>query len=256
MVNALKALRDESGEKILMITGVRIGESAARDQRIALSCGRNGAECGQGWFQETTPASVADTLAPLLHWRVCHVWEWLMLFAPHYGLPTSMVAEVYGGEEAEEVNARTGCIGCPLATKDTALDYILKMDQWSYLEPLKRLRPLYKELRLFGNRLQKDGERLKSGRLSSNPNRKGPLTMDARRYGLSVVLSVQSEINLAADKLGREHIDLINADEEARILELIALNQWPDRWDGTEPRGDVLIPQTLGEGIVQPIMFD
>jgi DNA sulfur modification protein DndC len=115
---------------------------------------------------------------------------------------------------------------------------------------------LYKELRLFGNRLQKDGERLKSGRLSSNPNRKGPLTMDARRYGLSVVLSVQSEINLAADKLGREHIDLINADEEARILELIALNQWPDRWDGTEPRGDVLIPQTLGEGIVQPIMFD
>jgi|MudIll2142460700_1097286.scaffolds.fasta_scaffold67102_3 DNA sulfur modification protein DndC len=255
MVNALKALHEESGEKILMITGVRIGESAVRDQRIALSCGRNGAECGQGWFQETTPASVADTLAPLLHWRVCHVWDWLMLFAPAHGFPTSMVAEVYGGEEAEEINARTGCIGCPLATKDTALDYILKMEQWSYLKPLKRLRILYEELRGFKFRLQKDGERLKDGRLSSNPNRKGPLTMDARRYGLSIVLDVQNKINTEAERLGCERIDLINEEEQDRILELIAKNQWPNGWTGTEPRGDVLIPQTLGEDIIQPILF-
>ena len=35
------------------------------------------AECGQGWFQEATPEAIADTLAPLLHWRVCFVWDWL-----------------------------------------------------------------------------------------------------------------------------------------------------------------------------------
>lgn len=256
MVNALKALRDEYGQKFLMLTGVRIGESAARDQRIALSCGRNGAECGQGWFQETTPDNVADTLAPLLHWRVCHVWDWLMLFSPSHGLPTSMVAEVYGGEDAEELNARTGCIGCPLATKDIALDYILRMPQWAYLQPLKRLRPLYEELRKFKNRLQKDGERMKDGRLSSAPNRKGPLTMDARRYGLGVVLGVQDEINAAADRFGEKRIDLINADERAKIEELIRRNQWPNRWTGTEPRGDKLIAQTLGEGIIQSVMFE
>jgi DNA sulfur modification protein DndC len=34
---------------------VRLGESAARDQRIALSCSKDGAECGQGWFQQKTP---------------------------------------------------------------------------------------------------------------------------------------------------------------------------------------------------------
>lgn len=254
MVNALKALRDEHGEKFLMLTGVRVGESAARDQRIALSCGRNGAECGQGWFQETTPESVADTLAPLLHWRVCHIWDWLMLFAPRYGFPTSLVAEVYGGEEAEELNARTGCIGCPLATKDTALDYILKMPQWSYLQPLKRLRPLYEELRLFKHRLQKDGERLKGGELSSNPNRKGPLTLEARRYGLKTVLDIQAEIN--ASRAGSPELDLINREEQARIEELIAANTWPNGWDGTEPRGDVLIAQTLGEGIIQPILWE
>jgi len=255
MVNALKALRDEHGEKFLMLTGVRVGESAARDQRIALSCGRNGAECGQGWFQETTPENVADTLAPLLHWRVCHVWDWLMFHAPALGFNTSLVSEVYGGEEAEEMNARTGCIGCPLAQNDVALDYILRIPKWAYLQPLKKLRPLYRDLRKFGNRLQKDGERLKDGRLSGAPNRKGPLTMDARRYGLDTVLDVQRAINDAAQVYGWPVIDLINTDEHTRILELIAANTWPERWNGMEPRGDVLIAQTLGEGIMQPLLL-
>jgi len=255
MVNALAALRDRHGEKFLMLTGVRIGESAARDQRIALSCGRNGAECGQGWFQETTPESVADTLAPLLHWRVCHVWDWLMFDAPALGFPTNLVAEVYGGEEAQEMNARTGCIGCPLAEKDAALDYVIGIPKWSYLEPLKRLRPLYHELRQFRFRLQKFGERNSDGLLSSNPNRKGPLTMEARHYGLSVVLDVQNEINMAARKRNRPEIDLINTDELARIEELIAANTWPQRWTGDEPRGDVLIPQIYQSGAVQEILL-
>lgn len=46
------------GEKILMLTGVRQGESAIRDNRIAMSCGKNGAECGQGWYQETLSAAL------------------------------------------------------------------------------------------------------------------------------------------------------------------------------------------------------
>lgn len=125
MIAALRGLRDSIGEKFLMLTGVRLGESAARDARIAMSCSRDGGECGQGWFQQSTPEAVADTLAPLLHWRVCHVWAWLATQAPAEGFSTRNVALVYGGDEAEEINARTGCIGCPLATKDTALDYII-----------------------------------------------------------------------------------------------------------------------------------
>jgi len=178
-----------------------------------------------------------------------------MFHASALGFNTSLVAEVYGGEEAEEMNARTGCIACPLAQNDVALDYILRMPQWAYLQPLKQLRPLYRDLRKFGNRLQKDGERLKDGRLSSAPNRKGPLTMEARRYGLGVVLDVQARINALALESDRPLIDLINADEHRRILELIEANTWPDRWDGTEPRGDMLIAQTLGEGIVQPVLL-
>jgi DNA sulfur modification protein DndC len=254
MVAALKQLRDEHGEKFLMLTGVRIGESAVRDARIAVSCGRNGAECGQGWFQETTPENVADTLAPILHWRVCHVWDWLTFHAPAIAPSVAFVAQVYGGEEAEEINARTGCIGCPLATKDAALDHVLSLSEWSYLQPLKRLRPLYVELRKFSHRKQKDGERNSDGELSANPSRKGPLTLEAREWALQEVLQIQGQINMKAYSLGRPYIDLINPEEEDRIRELIALRTYPQRWSDDDPDATVLIPNTYSNGDVQYVL--
>ena len=255
MTRALAQLRDAHGEKFLMLTGVRLGESAARDGRIALSCGRNGAECGQGWFQETTPAAVADTLAPLLHWRVCHVWDWLTFLQPEHGLPTGLVAEVYGGDEAQELNARTGCIGCPLATRDTALDYVLSQPQWGYLAPLKRLRPLYAELRAFKHRKQKHGERNKGGELSKHPNRKGPLTLAARAWALGVVLGIQAAINAVAAQQGRPVIDLINAEEEARIRELIAARTYPNKWSDADPDATELVSQIYSDGTEQALLL-
>jgi DNA sulfur modification protein DndC len=258
MLAALSELRDRYGKKFLMLTGVRLGESAVRDARISLSCSRDGAECGQGWFQEATPDSIADTLAPLLHWRVCFVWDWLMGFVEPHGLPTRDIAETYGVAEdgsAAELGARTGCVGCNLASKDTALDTVLKIPHWSYLSPLKRLRPLYAELARFHNRLQKDGsERLKDGSLSANPGRKGPLTMEARGEGLNVVLGIQSEINEAATLLGRPDVSLINAQEHQRILELIEANTWPQGWSGDEPVGDILLPRVYQSGVVQELL--
>lgn len=254
MAAALASLRDRHGEKFLMLTGVRIGESAARDERIALSCGKNGGECGQGWFQETLPHAVADTLASLLHWRVCHVWDHLMLHAPADGWPTALVAEVYGGDEAAELNARTGCIGCALAERDLALDHLLTLPQWSYLAPLKRVRPLNRELREFRHRKQKNGERNKDGNFSANPSRKGPLTLAAREWALGQVLAIQAEVNAAAVVQDRPLIDLINAEEEARIRELIALRTYPQRWSDADPDATELIPQTNHDGSVQPVL--
>ncbi len=256
MVNALRSLRERSGEKLLMLTGVRLGESAARDHRIALSCSRDGGECGQGWFQQSTPEAVADTLAPLIHWRVCHVWALLLSHAPGWGFPTREVALSYGGDEAEENNARTGCVGCPLATKDTALDSVLKLSEWAYLAPLKRLRPLYRELREAKHRLRQPGaERRKDGSLASNPQRLGPLTMEARRWALKEILAAQSEINSAARSLHRHEISLINNKEKARILELIGANTWPQKWSGDEPVGDEAIDKVFGDGSVQPLLI-
>lgn len=96
MKEEMTRLFGDKGEKILVLTGVRRGESVSRDNRIALSCARNGAECGQGWYQETLPEELTNTLAPIDHWRVCHVWEWLKNWAPQAEFgdwSTSLLAE-------------------------------------------------------------------------------------------------------------------------------------------------------------------
>lgn len=258
MMKALQELRDRAGEKLLMLTGVRIGESAQRDARIVLSCSRDGAECGQGWFQEATPEAVADTLAPLLHWRLCHVWSWLTAHAPDLGFATLPIAVAYGGAEAEEVNARTGCIGCPLASKDNALQGVIRQPEWAYLAPLARLKPLYHDLSFnHANRLRKVAvEFRKDGERQKNPQRVGPLTLEARLRGLGVVLGVQAEVNEAAALLSKPTISLIDAQEEARIRELIAANTWPRNWDGTEAAGDALIEKINRDGTIQPLLMN
>lgn len=256
MLEALGDIRAATDKKLLMITGVRLGESAARDQRIAVSCSRDGAECGQGWFQAATPTSVADTLAPLLHWRVCHVWDWLTFDAPGLGFPTGAIAEAYGGDEAEESNARTGCVGCNLASKDVALERVIRLPQWAYLAPLRGLKPLYREIIASRFRLRKDGtERRKDGVLVKNPMRMGPLTMEARRYALYQVLSIQKAVNIAAREQGRPEVSLINYEELTRIKQLMAANTWPDGWLGDEVRGDVLLDQVIADGVVQPLLL-
>ncbi|CAO3428784.1 phosphoadenosine phosphosulfate reductase domain-containing protein [Azospirillum argentinense] len=244
----------------LMITGVRMGESAARDQRIALSCGKDGGECGQGWYQQVLPNAKGirgriATLAPLLHWRVCHVWEWLMFDAHAAGWATADIADAYGGDEAEEINARTGCVGCPLAQREKALESILKAPKWAYLTPLQGLKPLYRELREPRHRLKKTGLNA-DGSLARAKNRQrmGPLTFEARLMGLDRVLAIQTGCNVEAARLGRPIIDLLNTEEEARIRELIAAETWPNGWEGDEPTGDVPLDMIYGDGSVQPLL--
>lgn len=264
MQHALEQRLEQLDGQVLMITGVRQGESAIRDQRIEMSCSKDGAECGQGWYQQVLPNAKGlrgrlATLAPLLHWRVCHVWEWLRHWAPQEEFgdwSTAAIAEAYGGDEAEEINARTGCTGCPLVDTDMALDNILLNPQWSYLAPLKRIKPLWRELRKPEHRLRKAGlEILKSGKKAANPQRMGPLTFEARLMGLELILGVQAEINASACALRRPVVDLINPEEEARIRELINLETWPDGWDGDEPIATTIMDTVYANGAVQPRLF-
>ncbi|MBD2261066.1 phosphoadenosine phosphosulfate reductase family protein [Pseudanabaena sp. FACHB-2040] len=258
----LEKLREEYGEKFLMLTGVRIGESAARDQRIAVSCTKDGGECGQGWFQQTTSGAISDTLAPLLHWRVCHVWDWLVKADIELGFPTFEIAEVYGHDpqddlgEVEPMNARTGCIGCPLVQKDAALERVVAQPKWAYLAPLEKLRPLYWEMKKPQYRLRKHGEVRKAATKYIGRNRLGPLHMEARRSMLTQVLAIQEEVNRAARAQGMPEVILINEEELARIENLIAANTWPNQWDGTEARGDAMMPEILPDGNVQQLLFE
>jgi len=241
---ALTELRDQANQKLLMLTGVRLGESAARDQRIAISCSKDSGECGQGWFQVATPESLADTLAPLLHWRLCHVYDWLYFDADRHGFDTSGIADVYGDDDI-----RTGCVACNLASRDNALERLLRQPKWQHLQPLMELRPLYAELTMAKSRKRKaDAELRQDGQYGQNAQRLGPLTMEARAYGLDRVLDIQQRAN----------VDLINTEEEARIRELWALNTWPQKWSGDEINGDELIDAVtvngFGELVRQPLL--
>lgn len=255
-LTAAQIMQSLTPEKFLMITGVRLGESAARDQRIALSCSKDSGECGQGWFQTMPPQSVSDTLAPMLHWRLCHIWDWLYFASEdsfmrfggfdqpgHHYPELGDIAAVYGDDEA-----RTGCIGCNLASKDTALENLVQTEEWRHLEPLLGLKSLFQELQKPKWRLRKlTPDRKKDGDYAQNGQRMGPLTMDARRYGLERVLDIQQ----------RARVDLINDEELARIEELITLNTWPNGWQGDEIAADIPVDKITvvdSELIVQPLL--
>jgi len=251
---------------LLTITGVREGESAVRDGRIRMSCSKDGAECGQGWYQQTLPNSPGirgriATLAPILHWGVCIVWDWLKIYAPREefgGWPTAILADAYGGDDAVEVNARTGCTGCPLAAEDTALAVIVATKGWTHLTPLLELRPIYRWMRLPAQRLRKAGvERLKSGAIAKNPQRMGPLTLEARATALEKILDIQARVCAGAVAAGMPErgIDLINVEEEALIRDLIAARTFPDKWDGDEPSAAAWLDSVYGDGTAQPILF-
>ncbi len=232
MMAALAGLRAQAGEKILMLTGVRLGESEVRDQRIALSCSKDSGECGQGWFQTATDEAVADTLAPLLHWRLCHVWDWLFDDQVHGYRAAQDIAVVYG-----DGDIRTGCVGCNLVSRDTALMRLVYEEEgFEHLKPLLELKPLFRELRQPQNRKRQPGtQRNKDGSIPKHPQRMGPLTMEARAYGLARVLDIQA----------RAGVDLISPVEARRIRKLWLRNTWPNGWigdepDATEPLGRIL----------------
>lgn len=258
MHRAKAMLQAEHGDRLLNLTGVRRGESANRDNVIATSCSRDGGECGQGWFHHDRAGGQA--LAPIDRWRICHVEDWLTVWAPSHGYDTSLLCAVYGfGVEESQAAAaglRTGCMSCPLVEDDAALAYTASRPEWAYLAPIARLGAFYAALRLPMMRLRKNGERLKDGSLSTNHNRMGPLTMEARAHGLDTVLGIQSEVNAAARAQGRPEIALIDADEEAYIRELWARNVWPEGWTGAEQRADTLAAYVVADGIDQPTLGD
>lgn len=284
MRRAVEQAYRESGEKLLMLTGMRIGESIQRDQRIALACSSKDGECGQGailaeaqrrveqadlfglyedsgkpayLFTRTIPSEPGDMLSPILSWRVCHIADWLEFEAPSYGFPTHRVLEAYGAGagDQEPLEARTGCIACPVAGNgDPVLVRVCGMPGWTYLKPLLKLRGLYEELSKPANRLKKSGERNKDGGLSSRPNRSGPLLFEVRLWALAQVKAIQDEVNRGAREIGRPELTLIDAEEEVRILELIEARTWPEKWSDRDLLGTALVDLVVGEGLIQPIL--
>jgi DNA sulfur modification protein DndC len=109
-------------------------------------------------------------------------------------------------------------------------------------------RPKYR-LRKVGGQVRKDLT------LQKNQQRMGPLTIEARRFFLDQILSIQSQVNAEAEKFSRPKIDILNVDEVCRIRELHDLNTWPNGWSGEEPVADTPIDKVYFDGSSMETLF-
>jgi DNA sulfur modification protein DndC len=127
----LKTLAQQESQG-LVVTGVRFGESDARDLRLNLSCSRGG-ECGQGvWFEESGRLGLGY-FSPVAIWRECDVWDFLTFVAPDWGYPTGGLNTVYQGRET-----RFGCWTCSVVSQDRTMQRIVAVQpEW---RPLLELR--------------------------------------------------------------------------------------------------------------------
>lgn len=218
MMEAVAGLTDK--ESTLKITGLRLGESRSRDERISVACSKDTGECGQGFFQVALNEDGHASLAPLVHWRVCNVFDWLYFEQTTHGYPVKGIVTVYGDDDI-----RTGCIKCELVTQDKPLNKVAKMPEWEHLGILNELGDVYDYLNRWDNRLRMPLRKNKSGTFMNKTGKVGPLKMKARQHALKWIKDIQE----------RAGVTLIDAEEETRIRELWELNTWPQGWDGTEP---------------------
>lgn len=221
MDRAMRDLERQHGTgQVLFLTGVRMGESQARDQRISTSCSTDDGECGQGWFQQRRHA-----LAPLLHWRVCWVWKWI--YSQENPLPVVRAIEpVYAADDF--VDIRTGCMGCPVVSQDVALHYLVKRPEWAHLAPFEELRGVFDDMARPEYRLRRPEWVKADGTVSKRSHQLGPLTIEARRLFFDRIRDIERRANYR----------LISDREETLIQRLWRWKVWPRGWTGTEPRGD------------------
>lgn len=198
-------LKIEPAEKIIrremthgrtaILTGVRFGESDARDRRLNLSCSRGG-ECGHGMWVQSSPRLGAVYLGPIIAWKECDIWDFLNYVAPSWGYSTESLNEIYKGPQT-----RFGCWTCTVVKQDRAMAKLTQREEYSTYAELRDLRDW---LQVFGKE--------KENRVLRENGVVGRLTLAARAEILKRVLEAQE----------RSGHNLIEASEVALIREIWA----------------------------------
>lgn len=240
----VKPQEDSGNENDLVFTGSRVSESDARSGRFSNTCALAGSECGAGIYR-------GNVVSPLAYWRNCAVWDWLMLAKKRVGYDAKLLIHVYGEadkakyttdfdpemlSEIIDSTSRTGCIGCPVVSQDSALSRICEWPEWEHLTPFKELKLLYEVLRGHVHRHKKPpGELNKNGTPVRNPGRVGPICLESRRWALAKIKDMQNRSWEMSDRNGRPRFVLISDELENLIVEAIDNGEFPRKWDGTEP---------------------
>ena len=207
------------------LTGVRRGESGIRDDKLRRrdekrkGCSAGG-ECG-------LPDVDDNTIAPIIHWTTCNVWEWLCgddlpkfiplmrdVFAISKRLyeiyEVTRGQDTFGWDGPTYTSARFGCIGCPAIQSER---YAPKSSIARHGEssPLNELYGVWFEARRRDNRCIRNHDG-KDGR--------GPIKMEIRKVLFARVMDIQR----------RAGIVLITPEDEAFIRDCWERKVYPRGW--------------------------
>lgn len=164
-----------------VLTGVRYGESASRDQNLRASCAVGG-ECGQDYWYRAGPAgSNRSYIAPIVQWKTCKVWDFLIFVAPTLGWPTDRLFALYGDQDL-----RFGCWTCSLVRRDRTMENLMKRPG---MENLSKLHAFREEIIARC--------RDSSSRIRRPDGRPGPVRLDVRRTLLRRLLTLQGRLGMA-----------------------------------------------------------
>lgn len=205
-------------DEMVMITGVRWGESRTRDEKMMTSGCTAGGECGLPPLGETR-------YGPIITWTTCQVTDWLS------GLVSSKVVDVIKdllevskelitvynvkkrkslGLVPTKVNSlRFGCIGCPAISKDKVIDaHVKKYPNWKHL---RRIYLIWNRLYLHKNRIGKE----RNGRFIW-----GPVKMEVRKQLFPELLDIQNKAGVV----------LVDANDIAFIHDCWEKKVYPRGW--------------------------
>ncbi|TXH09872.1 MAG: hypothetical protein E6R04_06945 [Spirochaetes bacterium] len=205
----------------LVITGLRLGESANRDAKLrkrGLGCAAGG-ECG-------IPPESDNTYSPLIDWTTCNVIdllnglvtrEYCSLMVDVLPLTRQLVAiyDVALGQDGlfEEVarevsSARFGCIGCPAISADRcAPKSTIRRNGIS--SPLNEIYDVWFEARRRDNRL-----------VNPETGGRGPIKMAVRKVLFDRIMGIQQ----------RTGVVLITPEDEVFIRNCWANKVYPRGW--------------------------
>lgn len=210
----------------LTLTGLRLGESKMRDGKIKNRGCAAGGECG-------IPDPSERIYSPLLHWRTCHVLDWLNGWVtkevtgliPDTLAVTRKLLEIYAveldgnvfaWEEPKVKMARFGCIGCPAIQSERHAP-ASAVKRYGKDSPLNELYDVWFEARRRANRCYRPGKP-SGGR--SQLGGYGPIRMAARKRLFERVMDIQR----------RAGVTLVTPEDEAFIRRCWAEKRYPRGW--------------------------
>jgi len=225
-IDPMNRYRKEIEHEGWIVTGLRWGESSARDEKIKKFSGCSaGGECG-------IPPPGKKTYSPLLEWKLCNIIDWLSGMMGEsvrrklediYPL-TKRLIEIYNVKigqrglldwtDPEVSMSRFGCIGCPAIASERAAP-ISVMRRYGTESPLLELYDVWYEARRRDNRCI----RIKKGK-----DGRGPIRMSVRKRLFYRVLDIQT----------RAGVVLINEEDQTFIRQCWEEKRYPRGWSESD----------------------